>query len=132
MHMHEVVSVGPDYCYDARTPDAGPAAGNIEFEEICSCGARRWVAVNQRHRDEGPWGPTRQQRIDAAHAAVLSAPLPDPLVRPDGLRASVDAAGYVLLSGPHTDADAATLPASWLAAARRRREAVAALREVQS
>lgn len=114
--------------------NANPAAhGNIcDTEECWTCGARREVNLNGRHVEVGPWGLSRRARIEAAKAAVASAPIPAPLVCGE-LEASVDDDGCVLLTGPHQDGDERTLPASWLDAAKRRRCVIAQLeREVQS
>lgn len=47
------------------------AHGNIRRTEECSeCGARREVNINRAHRDEGPWGPTRDERRAAARRLV--------------------------------------------------------------
>jgi len=54
-HRHAVLHEGPDYGYAARVNDAEAAAGNIERQQFCSCGASRWVAINGRHHVEGPW-----------------------------------------------------------------------------
>lgn len=100
--------------------------------ECSACGARREVNVNGQHRENGAWGPSRAERIARARAAVDRAHLPAALVCGD-LRAEVDAAGYILITGAHEDGIERTLPASWIAAAQRRRRAVAALEsEVQS
>lgn len=54
-HTHTVAREGRDYGYSGHVGQAEAAAGNIERQEFCSCGASRWVAINGRHRAEGPW-----------------------------------------------------------------------------
>ena len=54
-HKHSPAREGREYAYAARVVDAEAAAGNIERQELCACGASRWVAINGRHRAEGPW-----------------------------------------------------------------------------
>ena len=59
-HRHRVAESGPDYGYAGRVLNAGYAAGNIEREERCRCGATRWVAINGRFVVHTPW------RLEAA------------------------------------------------------------------
>ena len=48
---------------DDYTGENSGAHGNIVVtEERRSDGRRRLVAINGRHREVGPWGPTRAQR----------------------------------------------------------------------
>ena len=63
-HNHSPAREGLETAYAGRVQDAEAAAGNIERQEICSCGATRWVAINGRHRVAGPWSKTAA-RTDA-------------------------------------------------------------------
>lgn len=58
-------------CAVARDDDENRRAhGNVCGAERCvSCGAERQVNVNQRWREEGPWGPSATEQQRAAEAA---------------------------------------------------------------
>lgn len=86
------------------------AHGAVRIREECkTCGRRRWVNVNGVYREEGSWGPTRDQRIvrltqlqrwaDEAYKRALSYSCL--MMCPDGrlVEVSVSKNGYVLLTG---------------------------------
>jgi hypothetical protein len=125
--------------------DEHPAAhGNIcDTEQCCDCGARRRVNVNQRHREEGPWGPSRSEREAEACrlrevARVVGRPAPMVIVHPDGRRLTlaVDSEGYLYVSGArHDDADLRQIYAAFpafLADTRRYRAAVIAAEQAEA
>lgn len=111
------------------------AHGNIcEIEECRDCGARRSRNVNGLHQEIGAWGPSRAQRIVDAKARLASLPVPMPLYSGE-LSATCDRDGTIVIRGPHADELAVLrmLPAEWIEAARRRREASRGVEcEVQS
>jgi hypothetical protein len=83
-HQHEVASEGRDYCYSGRVTDAAAAAGNIERQQTCACGAVRWVAINGRHHAATPWTAVgfavvakadygRSHTIESLHATAADA-----------------------------------------------------------
>lgn len=62
--------------------DQNPAAhGCVTVTEECTvCGARRRVNVNQCHREEGPWGPSRAERQAAVDQLARELPpVPPPV-----------------------------------------------------
>lgn len=77
--VHTVEAEGRDFSYAARVDDAGRAAGNIEREQICACGARRWIAINGTARRAGSWSGLRyvvssnSQSIESTHLTRESA-----------------------------------------------------------
>lgn len=55
-HQHEAVETMDLPHFGAvAEPQNRAAHGGITVEETCSCGASRYVNVNGRHREEGPW-----------------------------------------------------------------------------
>lgn len=74
-HTHAVVTSIRERAFSHPVArDENPAAhGWITRTEECACGARREVNVNQAHREEGPWGPTRDERRAAARRLVEEA-----------------------------------------------------------
>lgn len=61
-HRHAPSSRTEDHGWNGQVFDAGAAAGAIVYEEICECGARRWIAANQGRSADGPW------RRESAHS----------------------------------------------------------------
>lgn len=68
---HTPVRIGNDRAFTGSvavqpyTEENPCAHGNITFTEECTrCGAQRSVNVNGRHREYGPYGPTRARRDD--------------------------------------------------------------------
>lgn len=113
-------------------------------EECKGCGSRRSVNVNQWHREEGPWGPTREERrLKAAHArrvarGAVAACQVVRVTRGDGmaLTLSVDSEGYICASGSlHRDADVDAAVRSqpvWLERAQRARRLVLAAQAAEN
>lgn len=109
------------------------AHGCIVDTHVCLwCGAERAQNINGSHTETGAWSPSVHARVvvvlsalDLATEAMASAPAPAPVVRADGLTASLDEEGYICLTGSmHREDAALTLPPDWLAAARARRLAI--------
>ena len=82
-HKHECAAVGPDSCYSGRVPDAGAAAGWVEYWERCACGAQRWVAANYRRIAHSEWAPldvealVEGDRIEANEDGISTGLSPD-------------------------------------------------------